>query len=456
MASAREAFQRQRAVNMGAASSACVSTSSTVSGAQKFEDHFQRKRVLLAQRDDDAVIGGGGLQFEIERAAEALAQRQSPGAVDARAERRVDHELHAAAFVEEALGHHACRSVGIAPSAARAGLHVVHGLFGAAGGPGRTRTARRRHRAARPSPRAAAATSRESSARAAGRFAAPERNAGRRAVGVLHAHAPRFDAADAPGRGAQQEDVAGHALHGEILVHRAHRGAFRLGHHQVLRGVRNGAARSDGGEPRAAPAAQPMVHRVAMQVGSAAPARRGDAFGEHRPAPRRNRRAPACGKARRGAPGRTARPRRTPRRRTRPPSAAPEYRARCAESPGGPARRGGWRAPARRIRSARRAWWRRCGPWAARPPSARRGRCAAAPPRWSAASRSGRPGPPCRYRCPVRAMRSPPRRAVRRSSAAAPPPGAARARGCRGAAAPRSRPAARPGDAPRARTGGAC
>ena len=54
----------------------------------------------------DAVVRGGGLQLEIEGAAEALAQRQAPGAVDARAEGRVEDELHAAGFVEEALGHH--------------------------------------------------------------------------------------------------------------------------------------------------------------------------------------------------------------------------------------------------------------------------------------------------------------------------------------------------------------
>ena len=59
--------------------------------------------------------------------------------------------------------------------------------------------------------------------------------------------------------------------------------------------------------------------------------------------------------------------RRSPRRRRRPPSAAPECRARCAESRGGPARRGGWRAPARRIPPARRAWWRTGGPWACAP-----------------------------------------------------------------------------------------
>ena len=76
--------------------------------------------MLLGQRDVQAVVGGRGLQFEIEAAAEALAQRQSPGFVDAPAERRVDDQLHAAAFVEEALGDD--RVSASAPRPAQRGL----------------------------------------------------------------------------------------------------------------------------------------------------------------------------------------------------------------------------------------------------------------------------------------------------------------------------------------------
>ena len=104
MASAREAFQRQRAVNIGRGQQRLREHLLDRGDAQELEDDFERERVLLAERDHDAVIGGGGLQLEVERPAEALAQRQSPGAIDARAERSVDDELHAAAFVEEALG----------------------------------------------------------------------------------------------------------------------------------------------------------------------------------------------------------------------------------------------------------------------------------------------------------------------------------------------------------------
>ena len=88
------------------------------------------KLCAVGERQHDRVLGGRRLQLEVERAAEALAQRQAPGAVDAAAERRVDDELHAAGFVEEALEHDACRCVGSAPSAARAGAQVVDELRG--------------------------------------------------------------------------------------------------------------------------------------------------------------------------------------------------------------------------------------------------------------------------------------------------------------------------------------
>ena len=97
-------------------------------GPQKLEHDFERKGMLLAERNHDAVVGGRRLQFEIERAAEALAQRQAPGAIDARAERRVQDELHAAAFVEEALRHHV-QGRGKAPSARAAGQHIRDGLL---------------------------------------------------------------------------------------------------------------------------------------------------------------------------------------------------------------------------------------------------------------------------------------------------------------------------------------
>ena len=63
----------------------------------------ERKRVLIAERQQQSFFRRRRLQLEIELAAEPLAQRQRPGAVDAAAERRVQHQLHAARIVEEAL-----------------------------------------------------------------------------------------------------------------------------------------------------------------------------------------------------------------------------------------------------------------------------------------------------------------------------------------------------------------
>ena len=77
-----------------------------IPGCEEVENVGERKTVLFAERNVEAVVGGGGLQFKIEGAAEALAQRESPGLVDARAEGSVNDQLHAAAFVEEALGDH--------------------------------------------------------------------------------------------------------------------------------------------------------------------------------------------------------------------------------------------------------------------------------------------------------------------------------------------------------------
>ena len=59
--------------------------------------------MLRAERQQHRVLGRRGLQLEVELTAEPLAQRQRPGAIHAAAEWRVQHELHAAGLVEEAL-----------------------------------------------------------------------------------------------------------------------------------------------------------------------------------------------------------------------------------------------------------------------------------------------------------------------------------------------------------------
>ncbi len=97
---------------------------------QELENQLERKGVLLGERYLDAVVGGGSLQLEIEGTAEALAQRQSPGAVDARAEGRMNDQLHPAAFVEEAFGDDALLR-GQSTEQGGAGPNVNDRLFGA-------------------------------------------------------------------------------------------------------------------------------------------------------------------------------------------------------------------------------------------------------------------------------------------------------------------------------------
>ena len=101
------AFQRQRVPNIGASSSACTSTSRARGRLQVVLHLVQREAVRRAQRQHDAVFQRAGLQLEVELAAHALAQRQAPGLVDARAVRRMDHQVRVAHLVEEALEHDA-------------------------------------------------------------------------------------------------------------------------------------------------------------------------------------------------------------------------------------------------------------------------------------------------------------------------------------------------------------
>src|SRR5947207_14156407 len=59
--------------------------------------------MLRSEGEQHRILGGRRLQFEIELTAETLAQRQTPCAIDPAAEWRVEHELHAARFIEETL-----------------------------------------------------------------------------------------------------------------------------------------------------------------------------------------------------------------------------------------------------------------------------------------------------------------------------------------------------------------
>ncbi len=59
----------------------------------------------VAEREHDRVLGRRRLQLEVELAAETLAQRQPPGAIETTAEGGVQHQLHAPGLIEESLQH---------------------------------------------------------------------------------------------------------------------------------------------------------------------------------------------------------------------------------------------------------------------------------------------------------------------------------------------------------------
>ena len=204
----------------------------------------EREAVLLAERDVEAVVGGGGLQFEIEGAAEALAQREAPGFVDAAAEGSVDHELHAAAFVEEALGDdRGLRGNGAEDCAA--GDDVFDGLLGAGiveaafvfepGDGGAHARGDFCCRVLRGTARDDCANLLAQFGDLRGKFGGAA-GASPRQKGTLGAAPcasstrtrPRLHAADAPGSVAEQHDVAGEAFDGEIFVDGADDGAFGL------------------------------------------------------------------------------------------------------------------------------------------------------------------------------------------------------------------------------------
>ncbi len=131
MASARDAFQRQRAVNMGASSMACVRTCSTVCGFRNSNTNSSGKACCSVSEMLMPLSVAAACSSKVERPAEALAQRQSPRPIDARSEGRVDHQLHPAAFIEEALCHHGLLSRQ-SIERRRAREHIRDSLLGAA------------------------------------------------------------------------------------------------------------------------------------------------------------------------------------------------------------------------------------------------------------------------------------------------------------------------------------
>ena len=369
-------------------------------------DVAKLETVRRGQRQHDIVLGRRRLQLEIEFAAEALAQGQAPGAIEAAAERRMDDELHAARLVEEALEDDRLLR------RQRAKRGEARGeIFDELLGRGRDdadfarrasdgRVARTVGAQPRRDLGAQARDGGGKRVRSARRFAEPERNGRRLALGVLDAHRAALDALDAIGRVAELEDVARHALDGEILVDAADDVVLGLEQHLIVGGVGDGAAGGQRGRPRAAPAAQDVIDRVAMDERAAPAAAGGEALGQH---------AHDCveilaGKVAEG-PGA---PQPIVKLALRPVlrgDFGDDLLRQHVERPlgdrrAGRVRRAGRCREARRIRRDRRATAETGGPWACRRWRGRNGRRAAGRSRSSAASRSGRRDRRRRCRCP--------------------------------------------------------
>ena len=284
------------------------------------EDVGERERVLRSERQQQAVFGRRRLQLEIELPAEALAQRQSPRLVDAAAERRVQHELHAARFVEEALEDQRVLRRQRAERGAAFG-EVADGLLG-------RRLARRpdsvisqsiaascRWRRVEPSidRGANSLTARESSSLRAGASPSQNGSVGGAPCASATRTTPGPTCGDLPRGVAELKDVAGVALDGEVFVERADERVLGIEHDAVVGLFGNRAAGRDRQAPRAAPAAHAAVDFVAMDQraarGRACVANPSDASAP----PRRTSRDRARDTARRAARARTARLRRSPR-----------------------------------------------------------------------------------------------------------------------------------------------
>ncbi len=104
-------------------------------------------------------------------------------------------------------------------------------------------------------------------------LALPEGQAGRGAVGVFDEDAAGgLDALDAPAGVAEEDDVAGAGVDGEVFIQSCNLDVFGLEEDAVEGGVGDGAAVGDGGHAGAAAGVEMAVDAVAEEVGAVAAA----------------------------------------------------------------------------------------------------------------------------------------------------------------------------------------
>ena len=201
---------------------------------------------MRTERDDDGVVGGGGLQLEVEGPTELLAQREAEGPVDPTAVERMDDQLHPAGLVEEPF-HHQLVQRGGNPERGATHREVVDdhpGGVGTDAGVGGEPTAGGVRIAGGevlidPGPKIGDLGRQLVGARR--RLAGPERHRRWRVARVAHPHNARLDLTDLPRVGAEQKDVTRHRLHRPVFVDRADEGVVGVGHHAKVADVGDGA-----------------------------------------------------------------------------------------------------------------------------------------------------------------------------------------------------------------------
>src|SRR5579862_2341099 len=265
---------------------------------QKMKYIPQRETVLLRQRDVQSVIRRCCLQLKIESAAESLSQRQPPRFVDPATKRRVDHQLHAPAFVEKSFRNYRLLSRNrpqhgppfqdvfdrllrariVEPALTFEPLHA------------RRHLRLRRRKSNRRCPRQHLADffpqftdMRREFFRPRRSLSPPERHARGSPVRILNEHSPRIrlDTVNHPRRIPQQHDVAAIALYREIFIHRSHDYLIRLRDHGIKGVVGDRATARDRRKTRSPPRSQLSIHLVAMDIGAVSPPPRGNPLRQH-------------------------------------------------------------------------------------------------------------------------------------------------------------------------------
>ncbi len=252
--------------------------------------------MLLGERDVDAVVGGGGLELEVETATEAFAQGEAPGLVDSAAEGGVKDELHAAALVEETLGdnggfggdgaENGSASDDVGDQLLGSGGADATGLSEPVDGGGNLWLSggdeAGRHVGSEGGDvfaEFAYAVGEDGSA--LGGFAEPEWDVGRGSVGVFDEDAASgFDTLDTPTGVAEEDDVAGAGVDSEVLVQGGYLYAIRLQYDVEEGGVGDGAAVGDGDHAGSATRMKMTLDGVVEEVGSVATAGGFDAIRE--------------------------------------------------------------------------------------------------------------------------------------------------------------------------------